>query len=54
MAACLQYLGERSVRRALSQARASEERYRLISRVSSDYTFATSVGNFSGCGLVFL
>ncbi|MFI5184790.1 MAG: ATP-binding protein, partial [Vicinamibacteria bacterium] len=43
MSAVLQYLGARSVRKALETARASEERYRLISRVSSDYTFSTEV-----------
>lgn len=39
----LQNLSARTVRSALARARASEERYRLISRVSSDYTFATEV-----------
>jgi PAS domain S-box-containing protein len=43
MSAVLQYLGARTVRRALETARASEERYRLISRVSSDYTFSTEM-----------
>ncbi|NJC96384.1 MAG: hypothetical protein C3F07_05525 [Anaerolineales bacterium] len=41
--AILQNLGTRSVRQALARARASEERYRLISKVSSDYTFSTEV-----------
>jgi PAS domain S-box-containing protein len=39
--ATLQYLGTQVTRQALARARASEERYRLISRVSSDYTFST-------------
>ena len=43
MSAVLQYLGARTVRKALETARASEERYRLISRVSSDYTFSTEL-----------
>lgn len=41
--ATLQYLGTRVTRQALARARASEERYRLISAVSSDYTFSTSL-----------
>ena len=39
--AALQFLGTRINRRALERARASEARYRLISEVSSDYTFST-------------
>ena len=39
--ATLQYLGARTAKLALARAQASEERYRLISRVSSDYTFST-------------
>ncbi len=41
--AVLQYLASRIVRSSLARARASEERYRLISRVSSDYTFSTEL-----------
>ena len=41
--AILQNLTSRKTRTALSRAQASEEKYRLISRVSSDYTFATEV-----------
>ena len=41
--AVLQYLASRTVRKALERARESEEKYRLISQVSSDYTFATEV-----------
>ncbi|HNA88120.1 MAG TPA: ATP-binding protein [Anaerolineales bacterium] len=39
----LQYLTSRTMRAALQKARKSEERYRLISRVSSDYTFESKV-----------
>jgi len=41
--ASLQNLAAREVRAALQRARASEERYRLISRVASDYTFSTDL-----------
>ena len=41
--ATLQYLGTQVTRQALMRARASEERYRLISQVSSDYTFSTKL-----------
>jgi PAS domain S-box-containing protein len=41
--AVLQYLASRTVKRSLHRAHASEERYRLISKVSSDYTFSTEV-----------
>ncbi len=41
--AVLQYLGAHTVRNSLARARISEERYRLISRVSSDYTFSTEI-----------
>jgi PAS domain S-box-containing protein len=41
--ATLQYLAARTVRNALNRARFSEERYRQISNVTSDYTFSTRV-----------
>lgn len=41
--AMLQHLAYRKVQIALTHARASEERYRLISKVSSDYTFSTAL-----------
>lgn len=41
--AVLQHLGSRALRNALVRARASEERHRLISSVTSDYTFSTEV-----------
>ncbi|RPJ29208.1 MAG: PAS domain S-box protein [Chloroflexi bacterium] len=43
ISATLQYLAARQTRQALLRARASEEKYRLISQVSSDYTFATEL-----------
>lgn len=43
VSAVLQYLGAQAVRNALGRARASEERYRLISQVTSDYTFSTEL-----------
>jgi len=41
--AVLQHLAYRRVKTALNHARISEERYRLISKVSSDYTFSTAL-----------
>ena len=41
--AILQRLSTSKVTLALSRARASEERYRLISHISSDYTFSTAL-----------
>lgn len=41
--AILQRLASGNVRHSLARARASEERYRLISQVSSDYTFSTAL-----------
>lgn len=49
--ASLQNLAAREVRSALGRAHTSEERYRLISEVTSDYTFSTEFdaqGNISG------
>src|ERR1041385_5053540 len=43
MSAALQYLASREIRSALMRARASEEKYRLISQVTSDYTFSTDL-----------
>lgn len=43
MSAVLQYLSARTVNKALERARQSEEKYRLISNVSSDYTFESEV-----------
>jgi PAS domain S-box-containing protein len=41
--ALLQYLSSGTLRRALERAKASEEKYRLISSVSADYTFSTEL-----------
>lgn len=41
--ATLQYLSSDALRNALRRARASEEEYRLISHVSSDYMFSTEL-----------
>jgi len=41
--ASLQNLAAREIRAALNRANASEERYSLISKVSSDYTFSTEL-----------
>jgi PAS domain S-box-containing protein len=41
--AVLQHLGSRIIRTSLARARASEARYRLISQVSSNYTFSTEL-----------
>lgn len=41
--AVLQNLASRALRDALRRARASEERYRLISQITSDYTFSTEL-----------
>jgi|GEM_PF-621080 len=43
MGMVMQYLSRRTVENALKRARASEEKYRLISQVSSDYTFTAEV-----------
>ena len=43
MSAALQTLAAREIRSALLRARTSEEKYRLISQVSSDYTFSTEL-----------
>ncbi len=43
LGATLQYLASQSMKKSLARARASEERYRLISQVSSDYTFSTTL-----------
>ena len=43
VSAVLQYLSSRALRHAVARARASEERYRLISRITSDYTFSTEL-----------
>ena len=54
IAATLQYISARSVRAALRRANASEERYRLISRLMSDYTFASEVDERGNLNLVWV
>ena len=41
--AVIQYLGARVVKSFLQRVRASEEKYRLISQATSDYTFSTQL-----------
>lgn len=43
MSAVLQHLAAQEIRAALARARTSEEKYRLISRVSQDYSFSTEL-----------
>ena len=43
MSAVLHHLAAQEIRAALGRARASEEKYHLISRVSRDYSFSTEV-----------
>lgn len=43
MSAVLQHLASQEIRTALTRARASEEKYHLISRVSQDYSFSTEM-----------
>ncbi len=50
----LQYLSARTVQRALERARLSEDRYRTISNVSSDYTFETQIGKDGDSKLVWV
>jgi PAS domain S-box-containing protein len=52
MGAILQYLSSRTVKTALERARLSEEKYKLISEVSSDYTFESVVDD-QGTAKVF-
>ncbi|MBP6177705.1 MAG: PAS domain S-box protein [Anaerolineales bacterium] len=54
MGMILQYLSRKVVQNALKRASASEERYRLISGVTTDYTFATEVDPQGGVKLVWV
>jgi PAS domain S-box-containing protein len=54
MSATLQYLSSRTVKKALQRANYSEERYRLISRVISDYTFESVVEKDGNPNLVWV
>jgi len=53
MGAILQYLSSRTVKNALQRARISEERYKRISSVSSDYTFEGSVAKDGSVQLIW-
>lgn len=54
MGMILQYLSRKVVQNALKRASASEERYRLISGVTTDYTFATEVDSQGEIKLVWV
>lgn len=54
MSAILQYLSARTVSKALERARFSEERYRMISNVSFDYTFESSIDKNGDATLVWV
>ncbi len=54
MSATLQYLSSRTVRKALQRAHLSEEKYRLISRVISDYTFESVMDEKGDANLVWV
>jgi PAS domain S-box-containing protein len=54
MGTIVQTLATRTLQKALQRAHASEERYKLISRVSSDYTFADNVNKQGEVKLVWV
>ncbi len=54
MGATMQYLASHTVRKALRRAYTSEEKYKLISRVSSDYTFESSVDEEGNANLIWV
>jgi PAS domain S-box-containing protein len=54
MSAALQYLASQEIRNSLLRARASEEKYRLISQVSSDYTFSTKLDSNGTMRLIWV
>lgn len=54
MGALLQHLSSRTVRQALQRAHLSEEKYKLISKVSSDYTFESRVDEHGNASLVWV
>ena len=53
MGAILQNLSSRTVKKALQRAYLSEEKYRLISRVISDYTFESAVNKNGNANLIW-
>lgn len=54
MGALLQHLSSRTVRNALERANLSEQKYRAISKVSSDYTFESRVDEEGNASLVWV
>lgn len=50
----LQHLSSRALRVAFARARESEEKYRLISQVSSDYLFSTKVHQDGSADLIWV
>jgi len=54
MGAILQYISSRTVKSALERAHRSEEKYRLISRVISDYTFESSIDENGNGNLIWV
>lgn len=54
MGAILQYLSSRTIKKALDRAMISEKRHRLISDVSFDYTFETSIDQNGDATLVWV
>jgi PAS domain S-box-containing protein len=54
MGTVLQTLASRTIQNALRRAHASEERYKLISRVSTDYTFASDVSQQGEIELIWV
>jgi len=54
MGTILQTLATRTLQNTLQRAKDSEERYKLISRVSSDYTFASDVDRNGNVSLIWV
>ena len=54
MGMILQYLSASTVQKVLQRASSSEERYRLISRVTTDYTFASEINEQGEIKLIWV
>jgi len=54
MGMLLQYLSASTVQKVLQRASSSEERYRLISRVTTDYTFASEIDDEGEIKLIWV
>ncbi len=54
MGMLLQYLSASTVQKVLQRASSSEERYRLISRVTTDYTFASEINEQGEIKLIWV